>query len=76
MRRLPGRCYFCGDPTVGDWYCAAHLWAGEGLERAGEITNAIEHVTREHAFWIERFTPTQIVELASYLEPNATGVAA
>ena len=27
MRRLHGRCYFCGDPTIGKWFCAAHLWA-------------------------------------------------
>lgn len=61
-RRLPGRCYLCGDPAVGEWFCAAHLGVGE------QVTNALGHVTREHAYWIERFTPGQILELAACLE--------
>jgi hypothetical protein len=32
IRRLPGRCYFCGDPVVvGAQFCVAHLWA-QGIE--------------------------------------------
>lgn len=68
-RRIPDRCYFCGDPTVNEWFCAAHLWAGVG-DLAPDQVEGLEHVTREHVFWIERFTPTQIVELAGYLETN------
>lgn len=73
MRRIPDRCYLCGDPTVNEWFCVAHLWAGGG-ELSHEIVNGIEHMTKAHAYWVERFTPTQIVELASHLEPD--GVAA
>ena len=70
MRRLPGRCYFCGDPTVSEWFCATHLWA-EGLATSVKTVNGLEKVTREHAFWIERFTPEQIVELASHIDQEA-----
>lgn len=32
MRRLPGRCYYCGDPVVvGAQFCVTHLWA-QGIE--------------------------------------------
>lgn len=65
-RRIRGRCYFCGDPAVGKWFCAAHLWAGDATQ-SGVSENGMEHVTRYHAYWLKRFTPSQIVELASYL---------
>lgn len=65
-RRIRGRCYLCGDPVVGKWFCAAHLWAGDA-NHLGVSTNGMEHVTRYHAYWLKRFTPQQIVELASYL---------
>ena len=36
MRRLPDRCYLCGDPVaVGAWFCCAHLWA-QGIELHSE----------------------------------------
>jgi hypothetical protein len=63
--QFKGRCYFCGDPAVGQWFCAAHLWAGDV---PGVRANGIEHVTRYHAYWLKRFTPQQIVELAGCLE--------
>lgn len=69
MRRIPDRCYLCGDPTASEWFCAAHLWAA-GTELSSEVANGIEHITKDHAFWIERFTPQQIVELAGYVQPN------
>jgi len=71
-RRLPDNCYLCGDPAVDGWHCVAHLWASSPNRPVP--SNGIERITREHAFWIERFTPEQIVELAGYLERN--GVAA
>lgn len=67
IRRLPGRCYFCGDPSVGEWFCAAHLWAGDE-PLSPVLANGLEHVTRYHAYWLKRFTPEQILELAGYLE--------
>ena len=64
--QFKGRCYFCGDPAVGEWFCATHLWAGDGRE-FGVSANGVEHVTRYHAYWLKRFTPQQIIELGSYL---------
>jgi len=51
---------------VGEWFCASHLWAGDGRE-FGVSANGVEHVTRYHAYWLKRFTPQQIIELGSYL---------
>lgn len=65
MRRIPGRCYLCGDPAVDEWFCAAHLWAsGKNVSKRAD---SIERFTRYHRYWIERFTPEQIVELAAWL---------
>lgn len=63
-RRLPG-CYLCGDPTVGEWFCVAHLWAGNPAPIAS--ANGLKKISRDHAFWIERFSPKQILELADHL---------
>ena len=65
--QFKGRCYFCGDPAVGEWFCAAHLWAGDATQ-SGVSANGMEHVTRYHTYWLKRFTPEQIVELAGCLE--------
>lgn len=73
MRRIPNRCYLCGDPTVDEWFCVAHLWA-VGCQHSPQIENGLGKITREHAFWVERLAPQQIVELASHLNPE--GVAA
>lgn len=65
-RRLAGRCYLCGDPCSEDgWFCRGHTWAGS---LAGVTENGIKKLTRDHAFWIERLTPDQVVDLAAYLE--------
>jgi hypothetical protein len=65
-RRLVGRCYLCGDPCTEDgWFCRGHAWAGS----LGSLdTNSLVRITREHAYWIERFTPKQVRELAACLE--------
>ena len=62
-RRLDG-CYLCGDPAVDGWHCAGHLWASVPSKRRDVSATALEYVHREHAYWVERFTPEQVVELA------------
>lgn len=66
-RRLPHNCYLCGDPAVDGWHCAGHLWASPPSKRRDVNGRFLEHVTKEHAYWIERFTPEQVVELAEVL---------
>lgn len=66
-RRLKGRCYFCGDPTLSEWYCREHLWA-EGLPITPASTSPLGKLTREHVFWMERMTPEQIIALAGYVD--------
>lgn len=65
MRRIPGRCYFCGDPCVTFWFCTEHLWA-QGLvidARFGE-----DYLTTEHRWWITRFSREEIAEMGAHLE--------
>lgn len=69
VRRLPGLCYLCGDPAATGWFCLAHVWAGRDLPELATKENGLTRITSEHAFWIDRLTPTQIVDLAGYLEP-------
>jgi hypothetical protein len=57
---------------MGEWFCAAHIWA---LGVPGVFKNGLETFTREHAYWIEKLTPEQIVQAAGYLEPTKDEVA-
>jgi len=68
-RRIPGRCYFCGDPVaIGVWFCAAHMWA-EGLVL--DPRESADYLTPEHRWWIERFSREEIVVMGGYLERPA-----
>lgn len=72
MRRLPGLCYLCGDPAVNEWFCPAHVSFSALEARPGYIANDVESVRlgRLHAYWVDRFTPDQVVELARHIETN------
>jgi hypothetical protein len=67
-RRLPDRCYLCGEPSFTEWFCVAHLWA-TSVPKEPPSANGLAKITHEHAFWIKRLTPQQIVDLAGYLGP-------
>ena len=67
IRRIPGRCYFCGDPSVG-WYCEAHGWA-RGLVLSEQ--ESIDVLTPEQRWWMTRFSRDQIVDMGGYLEQPA-----
>lgn len=71
VRRLPDHCYLCGDPVSTPWFCLAHAWAGHDLPALATKENGLKRITHEHAFWIQRFTPEQILDLAGHLEPRA-----
>ena len=58
---------------MGEWFCAAHIWAA-GVP--GVVKNGIETFTQEHAYWLDKLTPEQIVTAAAYLAPIETEVAA
>jgi hypothetical protein len=65
VRRLPGRCYFCGDPCASFWFCAEHLWAQGLVVDPGQ---GLDYLSPEHRWWIERVSKEQIVEIGGYLE--------
>ena len=52
---------------MGEWFCVAHIWA---LGVPGVVTNNLAEFTKEHAFWIDKLTPEQIVAAASYITPE------
>lgn len=68
MRRIPDRCYFCGDPTMGEWFCVEHVWA---LGVPGCVPGQLAEFTKEHAYWLDKLTPAQILDAAAYLSEAA-----
>lgn len=70
MTRSPlfsGRCYLCGDPACG-LYCHACDWAaGEPAVAAPDPVPPLT-LSRLHAYWLERHTPDQIVDLAAGID--------
>lgn len=74
-RRIPNRCYLCGAPAIDEWFCVGHQWASPPSAASAKPPTESENgsLGRFHAYWVERFTPEQVVELASYLEPLGVG---
>lgn len=58
MRRIPGRCYLCGDPCASYWFCIAHLWA-EG------ILVTVDHAKTPADFVIERLISRRKIKARS-----------
>jgi hypothetical protein len=67
-------CILCGLPAHGP-YCHAHEWAA-GHDTHDEQTfqnpskEGVE-ITDLHDYWMERYKPGEVIELAAYLEEAA-----
>lgn len=64
-------CRLCGEPAHGP-YCHAHDWAaGPQIEHEQTFQNPSirpEGITDLHDYWMSRYTPEEVTELAAYLE--------
>lgn len=63
------RCRLCGDPANGP-YCHTHQWAAgpeRDLEEPPLPPNAVV-VTDLHDYWMQRYRPAEVLELAAYVD--------
>lgn len=56
------RCRLCGEPAHGA-YCHAHDWALGAEIRPDEV-----EITDLHDYWMRRYTPDEVSDLAAYLQ--------
>jgi len=61
-RRLPGRCYLCGEPTEAV-YCVAHAWA---LAPPVPVQLTLSDL---QTYWLRHYEEVEIVELAAEVRP-------
>ena len=60
-----GRCYLCGHPAASLYCYGCDWYAGDfrAPDPVGPLT-----LTEFHTYWLERYTPEEIIQVAGGLE--------